>query len=345
MRLVHELEYKPGPQRYPDCLTAQSLDLITTWCQDHGPLGVLIVPVGGNYARSMPRASGGLVQRRYSRGHGQSVQLIESTGDVGDRNASVLVHDLDDWNLKKEVLELTWHRFFPSVNHGQRDTFQYPVPYSGEFCFLYAERVFDFYKAAKFLAGAMAHLSTDPPVVPDPELAWEQARQAINLLRRSVTSVLDFNHDGDLEACWEAPSLLASFAEMYVQDLLFGRPTRTCSCCGVQFVSSAYQAQYCSLPCRYREQKRRLRQQMKHATALHAEGKTAKQIAATLGQTTEVVGVARKTLRPFRVTQACLAGSYAALPTPFVGLRDAQPRQNAWTILGLAPSRTQVSLL
>ena len=136
----------------------------------------------------------------------------------------------------------------------------------------------------------MLHLrSSGSPDVADPELARDQARGAINLLRRPVTSVLEFDDTAKPVMCWESPSLLASFAEMYVQDLLFGRPAPTCSCCGVAFVSSAYQAQYCSLAFRYRGQKRRLRQQTKEARDLHAQGKTVQEIAAKLGQEQDVV--------------------------------------------------------
>ena len=66
------------------------------------------------------------------------------------------------------------------------------------------------------------HLSSDPPIVDHPELAREQAREAINLLLRPVASVVDFGDAGNVKTSWEAPSLLASFAEMYVQDLLYG---------------------------------------------------------------------------------------------------------------------------
>jgi len=203
--------------------------------------------------------------------------------------ASVVLHDLDGIELKEEEPGRTWHKFFPVVNERERDAFEYPMPYSNEFCYLYAERVFDFCKAARFLTGATAHLGADPPLAPNPGLARQQALEAINLLRRPVTSAVDFDDGGDLKASWEAPSLLATFAEMYVQDLLFGRPVLSCACCRIPFVSSAYQAKYCSLACRYRGQKRQLRQQTKEAKALHTAGKTAKQIAATLGQKHEVV--------------------------------------------------------
>jgi hypothetical protein len=289
MKLIHELEYEPGKRRDPSWLTAQSLNRIATWCQDHGPLGVLLSRWESIALAPLPKKPGLFVHRRYLRGTGRSVQLIESTGDVGDRKASVVLHDLDGIVLKEEEPGQTWHRFFPAVNERERDSFEYPMPYSSEFCYRYAERVFDFCKAARFLTGATAHLGADPPLVSDPGLARQQALEAINLLRRPVTSVVDFDEEGDVKSSWEAPSLLATFAEMYVQDLLFGRPVLSCASCRVPFVSSAYQAKYCSLACRYRGQKRQLRQQTKEAKALHTAGKTARQIAAILGQRHEVV--------------------------------------------------------
>src|ERR1700738_3127979 len=39
MKLVHHLEFRPGPRRYPGCLTQRSLDSILEWCQQYGLLG------------------------------------------------------------------------------------------------------------------------------------------------------------------------------------------------------------------------------------------------------------------------------------------------------------------
>jgi hypothetical protein len=104
----------------------------------------------------------------------------------------------------------------------------------------------------------------------DPKLARAQAVDTINLLRRPIASVLDFEETGPVKTRRVAPSLLASFAEMFVQDLLYGRTILQCTCCGTLFTSGAYQAQYCSVTCRLREQKRPLRAQMKQAKALRA---------------------------------------------------------------------------
>src|SRR6185369_16029425 len=87
----------------------------------------------------------------------------------------------------------------------------------------------------------------------------------------------------------EAPSLLASFAEMFVQDQAYGRRVLQCECCGTPFVSSAYQARYCKLNCRLLEQKRRLRRQIKTAQEFRAQGQSIRQISATLGQPQAIV--------------------------------------------------------
>ena len=161
----------------------------------------------------------------------------------------------------------------------------YPQPYTVEFCQLYGEPLIDFCNAAKLLVGAILHLGRkQPKITGDLKFARHQALDAINLLRRPIASVLDFEENGSVKPHRVAPSLLASFADMFAQDLVYGRPTLQCICCGTPFVSSAYQARYCSTACRLREQKRRLRAQMKQAKALRAQGQSLRQIAASVGQ-------------------------------------------------------------
>ena len=177
MKLIHELEYEPGKRGDPNGLTTQSLSRIATWCQDHGPFGVLLSRWESIALAPLRRKSDSFLQRRYLRGTGRSVQLIESTGDVGERKASVVLHELDGIELKEEEPGQTWHKFFPAVNERERDAYEYPMPYSSEFWYFYAERVFDFCKAARFLTGATAHLGADPPLVPNPRLELVSTRR------------------------------------------------------------------------------------------------------------------------------------------------------------------------
>jgi len=289
MKLVHQLEYLPGQTRHPDHLSQPSQALILERCQQYGLLGVLLSRWEAiSVARQQKRAHH-WIQRTYSRGFGQVIQFREVIGDVSDRPATALVHDLNDLTLVEETPGKTWSRFFPSVKQS-KDTFPYPQPYSPEFFELYGEPLLDFCDAAQLLVGAISRLGGKAPNVKgEPKPAEAQALNTINLLRRSVTSVLDFEKDGSVRSRPEAPSLLASFAEMFAQDLMYGRPTLQCICCGTPFVSGAYQALYCSVPCRLREQKRRLRAQMKQAQNLRAQGKTLRQIAVSVSQPLAIV--------------------------------------------------------
>jgi hypothetical protein len=290
LSLVHQLEYRPGHVRYPDCLTQKSQDLILGWCQHHGLLGILLSRWEAISLAPQPDRAGLWTHHRYFRGFGDVLQTQDSSGDVSDRTPSVFIHGLNDLILTEERPSDTWSRFFPSVEFSKRDSFPYPRPYTVEFCELYGEPLMDFCKAAKLLVDAISHLRRKPAEIKgDPKVAREQALDVINLLRRPIASVLGSEQDGSLRTRRVAPSLLASFADMFADDLSYGRPTLQCRCCSKLFVSSAYQAQYCSVSCRLRDQKRRLRAQMKQASALHAEGQSLAKIAASVQQPLEIV--------------------------------------------------------
>jgi hypothetical protein len=289
LKLVHQLEYLPGRTRYPDCLTTQSQALILEWCQQHGLLGVLLSRWEAISVAPQHAAADHWAQRRYFRGFGQVIQVQETRGDVEDRTAAVLMHGLNDLTLEEESPRKNWSRFFPGVKSSKRDTFAYPQPYTAEFCKLYGEPLIDFCNAAKLLVGAISHLGhKQPQIAGDPKLAREQARDTINLLRRPIASVLDFEEAGAVKSRRVAPSLLASFADMFADDLAYGRRIVQCPC-GDLFLSSAYQAQYCSVVCRLREQKRRLRAQIKEAKILRAQGQSLRQIAASVQQPLRIV--------------------------------------------------------
>jgi hypothetical protein len=129
-------------------------------------------------------------------------------------------------------------------------------------------------------------VTSDPSAHPG---ASEQALETVNLLRRPVTAVLDRNAAGNLEQDWQTPSLLASFAEMFAQDITFGRATLLCESCQLPFVSGAYQARYCSKGCRQRQQKRNVWQKAKQARILRAQGQSIRQIATALCEHSQIV--------------------------------------------------------
>jgi hypothetical protein len=184
----------------------------------------------------------------------------------------VILHELGDLKLVEEPLDKTWRRFFPTVSRAQARNYPYPLPYTDEFCRLYAEPLGDFVKAVRFLAGAIRRLTAPDG---DGRATKDVALETINLLRRSNTPVLEEDGQGKLNQIWETPSLLASFAEMFAQDLTYGRTTRLCEGCQLPFVSSAYQARFCSSKCRWRHNKRKLRQKPKPATRRRGQGRRA----------------------------------------------------------------------
>jgi len=288
LELQHRLQYRTGAKRYPDCLTPESVKAILEWSRKHGPLGVLLSCWEAISLAPRARPAGDFTRTRYIRGPGQSVQVWEASGDVGDEKPAVLIHGFNDLNLREEPPGKTWGRYFPNIEIHNKDTFQYPLPYSDEFCEMYAERVIDSCRGARFFAGVVKHLRPEA-VTPESEIVRAQALEGINILRKPVTSMVELDDQGAPRLVWEAPSLLASFAEMFIQDLLFGTPIKNCACCGVPFASRNYQAQFCSLACRYRGQKQRLRKQMREARELRLQGRTFHEIATALGQEQQIV--------------------------------------------------------
>jgi hypothetical protein len=184
----------------------------------------------------------------------------------------VVLHALDDLKLVQEPLHQTWSRFFPTVSRAQARSYPYPVPYTEEFCRLYAEPLVDFVQALRLFAGAIEPLTAPSG---NGRAAKDLSLETINLLRRSNTPVIEQDAQGKLHQIWETPSLLASFAEMFAQDIAYGRTTRLCEGCQLPFVSSAYQARFCSEKCRWRHNKRKLRKKPKRAKSLPGQRQSA----------------------------------------------------------------------
>src|SRR5690242_9748820 len=284
LRLAPEL--RPQAPRFPDRVAPAAQESIVEWCQKYGPLGVLLSQWEAVTLAAQRGEAAQFTSTRYVRAFGQQIYEIQSSGDFGDRKPSVLLHGLDDLTLVEEPLDQTWSKFFPGVEGAKRKSYPYPPPYTDEFCQLYAEPLSSFVRATQLFAGAVEHIVSARAA--DVSLAGE-ALEAINLLRRPISAVVERDAKGVLEQGWQTPSLLASFAEMFVQDVAFGLATRLCQCCQLPFVSGAYQAKYCSPACRQRQQKRNVRQQAKVARSLRGQGQTIQQIAAALGQKRRII--------------------------------------------------------
>jgi len=294
IRLVGALKADPGTKRAYPVFSAESQSEIVSWCERHGLLGVLLsrwesVTLSPQPAGRDPRLK---IQERYLRSYGVTVGVRQSKGDLAGVS-SVLIRPLHELDLKEEALADTWYRFFPSVPERERETFSYPVPYSQAFWQLYAEPVTEFWRAARLFAGIVEHLglaaiSGARASEGSEALAREQAVELLNLWRKDVSQVL-LDEGEDLRKAWVSPSLLVSFAEMFIQDRVAGAEGKYCECCGHWFISSAYQARYCGTPCRLRQQKRNLRARMKQARASFVAGRTVREIAASLDEAPQIV--------------------------------------------------------
>jgi hypothetical protein len=279
-------------------LSPESRSKMLEWCNRHGLLGVLL----GRWASVTLSPQWNVRDRRlhkqvrYLRGYGTGVDICQTAGDQSPARPGVLIHALHDLNIKEEALAETWCRFFPSVPERERETFAYPMPYSQAFWELYAEPVSEFWRGARLFAGCVEHLGPPVKLGTKEKLGSEESRRlaraqtvhALNLQRKDVSQVLVDENDG-LRQQWVSPSLLASFAEMFIQDVVAGARAQYCECCGKLFITQAYQAVYCSRACRLRQQKRNLRSSIRRARALYGEGLTVRQISMTLGEASKMV--------------------------------------------------------
>jgi hypothetical protein len=249
----------------PHLLTKASETVVLEWCKRNGPLGILLARWESLTLATEASRSAEIRPTRYVRAYGQGVVYYGSSWDVEAQESRVMLHALDDLRLVEEPLDKTWRRFFPTVSRAQARNYPYPVPYTEEFCRLYAEPLVDFVHALHLFAGAIESLRAPNGDGPP---ANDLALNTINLLRRSNTPVIEQDAQGKLHQIWETPSLLASFAEMFAQDIAYGRTTRLCEGCQLPFVSNAYQARFCSQKCRWRHNKRNQRKKPKRAKSL-----------------------------------------------------------------------------
>jgi hypothetical protein len=182
----------------------------------------------------------------------------------------VLLQELQSPRWSVEPLGTTWARFFPAVPESEHETFAYPMPRTREFWEAYAEPVEDFLAGAGAFYRALAALRQTKPrdQFTDAEAAqFSHGLHALHTLVAPVRPVVLPWQDGSLQLRWLAPSLLASFAMMAVQDLTEHRQIRSCERCGGLFASAAYQARYCSTRCRQTAQKRTYRRRQRGQVA------------------------------------------------------------------------------
>lgn len=174
-----------------------------------------------------------------------------------------LLQDLRRAQWQFEPLDGTWGRFFPNVPEDQRATYFYPPPMSENFWRMYAEPVDAFIDGALALYQAIAglrHVKPFADVSEEDRIEGARGLDILHALTSTVRVTIVPQADGTVRQRWLAPSLLASYAMMVLQDLTEHRRPRACEKCGNLFTSPAYQARYCSPRCRQAAQKRAYRE-------------------------------------------------------------------------------------
>jgi hypothetical protein len=171
-----------------------------------------------------------------------------------------------------------WGRYFPDLPAD--DYYDYPLPEQGEeerFWRAYCEPLEDFIRTAIQVGGILTRcdeqklhaLGTHTPMAGG---QFWSGIDALNALVASAHPVLDLSADGKFGVNWSAPSLRGNLAMMLVTDLAEGARARRCLACPSIYLSTAYQAKFCSSTCRFRKQKQDQRAKKKPAVQARSAG-------------------------------------------------------------------------
>lgn len=249
------------------------------WCRQHGLLGLwhhevllALFPVGrgqpdGGPLRGYERAAWDWRERRLPRtrrGTGQERQglrLPERLLDALPRevwrsalpSGGFVMRELASGAISNAPLDSLWRLYFDPDGPLGSPTWPVPPPTSIEFWRSYGEPVSMMMFAAQELASSIEHLTA-----PTGDKRGRFARERLNVLAAPAAPAVVDTAEG-LTLGWDSPSLLASFATMAISDAAGGASAVVCQTCGAPFLTSAYQARYCSSRCKETARTRRRR--------------------------------------------------------------------------------------
>jgi hypothetical protein len=150
---------------------------------------------------------------------------------------------------------LSLEAYFPEMKAvPEADRFAICQPLTEPFWRQYAEPIDEFVSVAITIRNFVMTMSGFPDMsitqspLDDLNGLTSQVRMAITKTRQGYRLV------------FKLPSLIAGIGEMWAQDLLGHRRAAKCEACGEAFITQAYQSRYCSDPCRWRTQKREIRE-------------------------------------------------------------------------------------
>jgi hypothetical protein len=206
--------------------------------------------------------------KKYSRTNsGWSIDPVPALPSVGDPGA-YLRSQLGAFDVTFEKLSGTWGSYFPGVPPEQKDTYQYPPPFTPDFWRQYAEGVINFYVAVRDFYQAVETLTRlrDRKRLSDKDLsAGLKSMDVINGLAVPVRPML-YRGAKRFEMGWACHSLLGAFAMMVIRDLSRARLLECANpACQSFFVSKVGEAKYCSPTCRGTVQMRKYRRRRDRA--------------------------------------------------------------------------------
>jgi hypothetical protein len=164
-----------------------------------------------------------------------------------------------DW--REEPLTKRLATFFPGIQPPLDAIYPYPLPGSPEFWAIYGEplETFAFWIARyrESVEVLSQYVGLENPTEQQQE-SITVASKFLQFLASGTGMRLDIG--ATVSRALASPSLLCTFAEMFLRDLSSGRRAHRCQRCGRFYVSNAPRAQYCSARCRNATQRRRQRQ-------------------------------------------------------------------------------------
>ena len=240
-------------------LTAESERRILDWCVKYGLLGILQHRL---FQVVLPARNGAQVEYSRTSIGWAVVERMRENPSTPILAPHAVVQPLRGVGLTVERLSETWARFFPGVQAEDQDTFAYPQPLTDSFCEMYAEPLQDFLSGVRALMEVLTatRLQTTRKLRALHELTTGRPPIVIQGLVAPTGLAVRFRKGARIGLNWVGGSLLASLTMMMAEDLSIGRSVQCL--CGQLFVSSAYQARYCSRRCRWRFEQRKHRKHL-----------------------------------------------------------------------------------
>lgn len=167
-------------------------------------------------------------------------------------------------SFDRQPFEKYWGKFFPKVPSSAKNAYQYPWPLHPEFWDIYAEPVEEFVQTAtvfRNLLRRLYELSASPQETINRGQFDSRVRVlfALEGMLAGTAPLADGDEVDGFHLALRFPSLIAALGMMIVKDLEAGKTPQLCIECETPFLTSAYQARYCSSRCRNTAQQRRHR--------------------------------------------------------------------------------------